>query len=59
MRNKKYKTKYEETLATIFQFSFIFKDIYDNPPNRRDTIDNTIQDFLTKINEAVGKDEGS
>lgn len=55
----KYKTKYNETLATIFQFSFIFMDIYDNPPSKTGAIDNTIKDFLIKINEAVGKDEGS
>lgn len=57
MKQNKYKTNYEHTLATIFQFSMVFMDVYENPPKRSNAIDETIKDFLTKLNQSVEKDE--
>lgn len=57
MERNEYKTKYEETLVTIFQFSLVFMDYYEKPPEEESTIDDTIKDFLVNLNEAVEKDE--
>lgn len=55
---EKYKTNYKKTLITIFQFCIVFQDIYNRPPKDKDKIDNTIQDFLVKINKSINEDEG-
>ena len=43
------------------KFGFIFVDVYENPKIvlRKDTLDNTIKEFMVELNISVNKDDGS
>lgn len=51
-------TKYPETLQTLLKFGYIFVDVYENPKRiiTKESLDNTIIDFMTELNISAKKD---
>ena len=61
LKGRKAVTKYPKTLETLLKFGFIFVDVYENPRVvlKKDTLDNTIKEFMVELNVSVNKDDGS
>lgn len=60
LKGRKAYTSYPKTLQTLLKFGFIFVDVYENP-NRtlsKDTLDNTIKEFMTELSKSARKDSG-
>ena len=60
LKGRKAQTSYPTTLQTLLKFGFIFVDVYENPtrPLKKDTLDNTIKEFMTELAKSAKKDSG-